>query len=221
MIHGLVGSLDYFKPTERTTQARVYTYDLLGYGKWKDVPPSRLTLDTQVDHVTRSIVELTDHPVWLLGHSMGGAIVMLLADRHPGLVRGVINVEGNFTLKDAFWSSKIIAQPLTQWEHKYHTMRSDIPRLAGRLRYCSYGRTRGMGSSDPCLATRRHRLCHVPNPGRADTKAGLPTSRPECIRAWRAGTLDRRRAFRRRLGRSELRTATQPVRIQKYLESVI
>lgn len=126
LVHGLVGSLNYFKPTERITRACVHTCDLLGYGKWKDVPPNRLTLDAQVGHVTRSIVELTDQPAWLLGHSMGGAITMLLADRHPELARGVINVEGNFTLKDAFWSSKIIAQSLTLWEHKYHSMQSDI-----------------------------------------------------------------------------------------------
>src|SRR5262249_34398436 len=46
-------------------------------------------------------------PVHLLGHSMGGAIVSLFAAQYPALVTTIANVEGNFTLKDAFWSGKL------------------------------------------------------------------------------------------------------------------
>jgi pimeloyl-ACP methyl ester carboxylesterase len=46
-------------------------------------------------------------PAHIIGHSIGGAIAMLLASRHPECVASVINVEGNFTLKDAFWSARV------------------------------------------------------------------------------------------------------------------
>ena len=52
---------------------------------------------------------------------------MLLADQHPNLVRGMINVEGNFTLKDAFWSRKIAAKRPQEWSHEYQALQSDIP----------------------------------------------------------------------------------------------
>ncbi|MCK4341478.1 MAG: alpha/beta hydrolase [Phycisphaerae bacterium] len=127
MIHGLVGSLEYFRPEQRITCASVHAWDLLGYGSLQDVPSSRLTLSLQVKHVAGRIAELGDRPVWLLGHSMGGAVAMLLADRYPELVSGIINVEGNFTLKDAFWSSKIIVQTPEEWEGRYRAMLTDIP----------------------------------------------------------------------------------------------
>ncbi len=125
MIHGLVGSLSYFQPQRLCARAEVQAWELLGYGARRDVEPDRLTLRSQTEHVAHRITRLLRPPVWVLGHSMGGAIAMLLADRHPELVRGVINVEGNFTLKDAFWSSRIIAQRPEDWDQKYRAMQRD------------------------------------------------------------------------------------------------
>jgi len=49
-----------------------------------------------------------------------------LADREPGLVRGIINVEGNFTRKDAFWSSHIMGMSEAAWCGEFAEMRTDI-----------------------------------------------------------------------------------------------
>ena len=133
MIHGLVGSLDYFDPASRLAGATVETCDLLGYGTFGNVLPGQLTLETQVEHVAERIRALGRTGVWVLGHSMGGAIALLLADRHAGLVEGLINVEGNFTLKDAFWSSVIVAKPPEEWRDEYMNMQRDI---AGWLERC-------------------------------------------------------------------------------------
>lgn len=127
MIHGLIGSLDYFDPAGRIARADVRTCDLLGYGSQRETPEARLSLGAQVDHVSGFIASLPETPVWLLGHSMGGAIAMLVARRHSDLVSGVINVEGNFTLEDAFWSRKIITQSVEEWEREYSAMQADIP----------------------------------------------------------------------------------------------
>ena len=133
LIHGLVGPLDYFRPEKRITRATVRTCDLLGYGERRNVDLRRVTLQSQADHVSGVIVALAGAPVWLLGHSMGGAVAMLTADGHPELVGGIINVEGNFTLKDAFWSSRIVAKDPDQWADEYRAMQEDVP---GWLRRC-------------------------------------------------------------------------------------
>jgi pimeloyl-ACP methyl ester carboxylesterase len=126
MIHGLIGSLRYFHPATYIKTARVETCDLLGYGSKQGVPPERLTLRSQAEHVAAQIRRMDRGAVWLLGHSMGGAVVFLLADGYPELVEGVISVEGNFTLKDAFWSSKIIEQAPDAWEREFASLRGDV-----------------------------------------------------------------------------------------------
>jgi pimeloyl-ACP methyl ester carboxylesterase len=134
MIHGLVGTLDYFDPRRRIESAEVHTIDLLGFGSQRERRSGGgadarggLTLQSQVEHVASWMVSRSSGPVWLLGHSMGGAVAMLAADQHPELVSGIINVEGNFTLKDAFWSSAIIAKSPKEWSKEYREMLRDVP----------------------------------------------------------------------------------------------
>jgi pimeloyl-ACP methyl ester carboxylesterase len=126
MVHGMMGSLDYFDPAGRITNAEVRTPDLLGYGSLRHVEQDRLTLDAQAEHVASQMASAPSTPVWLLGHSMGGAVAMLAADRRPELVRAIINVEGNFTLKDAFWSRDIVTKSLRDWSNEYRTYQQDV-----------------------------------------------------------------------------------------------
>lgn len=125
MIHGLVGSLRYFDPQARLTGVSVVTVDLLGFGRHADVPPDRLTLAAQAEHVASRIDELADERMWLLGHSMGGAVAVLAAERRRERVCGIINVEGNLTEKDCFWSRKIAAKTPAAWAEDYRVMQSD------------------------------------------------------------------------------------------------
>ncbi len=125
MIHGLIGSLDYFDPGERIGGTRVAMPDLLGYGSLAGVPIHGLTLARQAEHVVGQVRALPDETVWLLGHSMGGAVAMRVADRIPDRIAGVINVEGNFSLKDAFWSARIAEQSLGDWTRDYRRMQCD------------------------------------------------------------------------------------------------
>ncbi len=122
MIHGIVGSLHYFDPQSRMPGVNVINEDLLGYGRYIDFGAERLTLAAQADHVARCIDELPTQGIWLLGHSMGGAVAVLAADLRPDRVCGIINVEGNLTEKDTFWSKKIAAKTPEQWELEYREM---------------------------------------------------------------------------------------------------
>ncbi|HNQ23162.1 MAG TPA: alpha/beta hydrolase [Phycisphaerae bacterium] len=134
LVHGLVGSLRYFDPQPRLPGVVVEAPDLLGYGANRDVAQAELTLAAQAEHVAECLRNLGAAPAWLLGHSMGGAIAMLLADRHPELIAGIINVEGNFTLQDAFWSGRIARMTAGAWAERYRAMQADVP---GWLRDCN------------------------------------------------------------------------------------
>ncbi|WGS51797.1 alpha/beta hydrolase [Paraburkholderia sp. D15] len=102
-IHGFIGT---FEPVR--FESGYASPDLLGYGEHRSVPFERIALPAQVEHLRAFI----DHrfgagPVDVVGHSVGGAIAMLFAHAYPEYVRRIVNVEGNFTLDDAFWSASV------------------------------------------------------------------------------------------------------------------
>jgi pimeloyl-ACP methyl ester carboxylesterase/CRP-like cAMP-binding protein len=68
---------------------RAMAIDLPGYG---DSPrlAKRTTISGYVDLLADLIVDLTDEPVVLVGHSMGGMISLTLALRHPALVERMV-----------------------------------------------------------------------------------------------------------------------------------
>ncbi|MCP4590059.1 MAG: alpha/beta fold hydrolase [bacterium] len=154
MIHGLVGSLGYFDPQARMLGVRVVTEDLLGYGRHANVPSERLSIAAQAQHVARIIDGLPAARLWLLGHSMGGAVAVLAAELRPQRVCGFINVEGNLTDKDTFWSRKIAAQSPDQWADEYRKMQSDP---AGWLERC------GVTPDAKRTAWAKHILDHQPS----------------------------------------------------------
>jgi lipase len=89
--------------------------DMLGYGTQASVPAENISLEAQADHLATQIVRSCGNTkAHIVGHSVGGAVLMLLARRHPEIVASLINVEGNFTLEDAFWTGKIAAMHLSE-----------------------------------------------------------------------------------------------------------
>ena len=55
-------------------------------------------------------------PVVVAGHSMGGVVALLVAERHPTLVRAVIDIDGNTTSDDCTFSGQAAAQDLAAFE---------------------------------------------------------------------------------------------------------
>lgn len=125
MIHGLMGSLNFYAPHERIRTVAVHTPDLIGYGQLRDVREPEITLASQTAHVVRYLNEQVDEPCVLLGHSVGGAIAMLAAEASPERVQGVINVEGNFTLADAFWCREIACLSDEDWRTEHTRLVAD------------------------------------------------------------------------------------------------
>ncbi|KQV52023.1 alpha/beta fold hydrolase [Massilia sp. Root335] len=121
LVHGLLGSLSYFEPQRYLPGVDVVAPDLAGYGRRRS-DDTGLALPDQAATLARFLRDDAGGPAWVLGHSVGGAIAMLLADMVPDRVLGLISVEGNFTLKDAFWTGRIAALADADWAAEYGAM---------------------------------------------------------------------------------------------------
>ncbi|WP_431208022.1 alpha/beta fold hydrolase [Burkholderia cepacia] len=122
-IHGFIGTLDV-----RGWNGPHLAPDLLGYGAYRAVPFDAISLAAQVEHVRQTVdAHFGAQPVDVVGHSVGGAIAMLFAHAHPACVRRIVNVEGNFTLDDAFWSASVGRMTPGEADAMLDGLRADAP----------------------------------------------------------------------------------------------
>lgn len=110
LVHGLFGAFGDQRTWSRLTPQRIVVPDLLGYGKLASTRES-IGIAAQVEHL-RTLVG--HERVHMVGHSVGGVIASLYAHRYPNDVLGLVNVEGNFTLADAFWSAELARKPAAE-----------------------------------------------------------------------------------------------------------
>jgi pimeloyl-ACP methyl ester carboxylesterase len=142
LVHGLMGSLDDPSIRARLSSRPVIAPSLLGYGELSATPPARLSIAAQVAHLHRVVTEhASAGPVHVLGHSMGGVIAPLFAAAHPELVATIIDVEGNFTLKDAFWSGRLARMTEAEVEEMLARQRADPAAWLARLGIAADERT--------------------------------------------------------------------------------
>ena len=122
MVHGLLGPLHMLNVDRHFRGREVLCPDLLGYSA-RPLPPS-LSLDAQAEEVARLIRGL-GRRCHLLGHSVGGAVVMWAAHKAPECVQSLITVEGNFTLDDAFMCRRIAPLPAKEWARQWQLTQQD------------------------------------------------------------------------------------------------
>jgi len=126
-VHGLIGSFADPRTLALLGRGTVIAPDLHGYGSRANDSTEGLTIGHQVDFLHESIccdVGL-EQPVHLVGHSVGGVIAASYAYQYPELVSSFVNVEGNFTLNDAFWSRQIALESAESVEQLIAGFRSD------------------------------------------------------------------------------------------------
>lgn len=107
-IHGLIGPFADERALSLLQPAVALTPDLLGYGGEAGRDPADITIESQLEHL-HALADraVPQGPVQLVAHSVGGVIAASFAHRFPDRVASFVNVEGNFTLADAFWSAKL------------------------------------------------------------------------------------------------------------------
>jgi pimeloyl-ACP methyl ester carboxylesterase len=104
-IHGLGESSVSFEPVvarmmEKTPGLSHVLVDLPGYGRspW---PEAATSLPTLADHLASWVSH--SEPAFLIGHSMGGVLAQLVAERTP--VKGIVNIDGNISRGDCTFSA--------------------------------------------------------------------------------------------------------------------
>lgn len=124
-IHGLYQGMGHLADIPFPSPRKRILLDLPGYGGHVDAAlPSDLA--GYADHVASELDRLGASPAIVVGHSVGGAVAMLLAANHRDRVASVVNVEGNFRPADAFWSSKIAAMTSEEADAMLEGYKSDV-----------------------------------------------------------------------------------------------
>lgn len=123
-VHGLIGHMRAPEIAAAFGE-RALTPDLLGYGE-NEADAREITLPGQVEYLRRLLMERGIGRAHIAGHSIGGAIAVLFARTYPDNTESVISIEGNFTLKDAFWSKSLAEMPIDGVERSLQNDRSDL-----------------------------------------------------------------------------------------------
>ena len=126
IIHGIFQMLGDLPAVSFFAPRPVLIPDMLGYGAWAGVPAETISLQAQADDLAAQIGRAGHTRAHIVGHSVGGAVAMLLARRHPEIAASVINVEGNFTIEDAFWTGKLAAMTLAEVETLLQSYQNDV-----------------------------------------------------------------------------------------------
>lgn len=125
MLHGLLDPMHYMDFQVYLPGITIHIPHLPGYGS--NPLPDPLTLEGQAQYLCRYLQDNHISHCHLLGHSVGGAVAALVTARIPQKIASFINVEGNFTLDDAFMCRRIAAMDDAQWAQEYSQLPDDIP----------------------------------------------------------------------------------------------
>lgn len=116
LIHGWSSSWYALSPLLEllSLRFRCLSVDLPGYGK---SPPlhNRTTIPSYADLLAELIAEVSDGPVVLVGHSMGGMTSITLALRHPALVERMVLIGPTVTGRLSTYINLVVS-PITLLE---------------------------------------------------------------------------------------------------------
>lgn len=99
--------------------------DLPGYGTNRHYPPDDISVGVAADFISAHMHALGYDRAHLVGHSIGGAVAVVVASRYPKAVASIVSVEGNFTLKDAFWSQQLARMDRSEVDALLASYRAD------------------------------------------------------------------------------------------------
>ena len=126
LVHGLFGSLSDRTIVGAFDGSRVLAPDLLGYGTRDREDVTGLRLEDQADLLASVLDDEDVERADVAGHSVGGAVAVLLATRHPDRVRALVSVEGNMTPPDAFWSAELSGRSIDEIELMLADYRANV-----------------------------------------------------------------------------------------------
>jgi pimeloyl-ACP methyl ester carboxylesterase len=94
----------------------ILTFDLLGFGNTSRPEAISYSLEDHAEISRLIIEELGLDSITLVGHSMGGAIGLILIEKMPSKIKAFINLEGNLIGDDCFLTRQIVKYSLMEFE---------------------------------------------------------------------------------------------------------
>lgn len=127
LIHGLGCSLRYWAcvfDAREFANYRILALDLPGFGM-SDKPDSYdYKLSSQADLALAFVDALQVQQFLLVGHSMGGAIAILLALKYPDRVKHLVVIEPNLRAHDAQLSREMVKYRESEFIQRYQEFQS-------------------------------------------------------------------------------------------------
>ena len=117
-LHGLGCSKLDFREAFHRPELAAYTllaFDFPGCGHSPYPEHAALGMDDLVEITQLVLSALQIKEIVLIGHSMGGLVGLLFAERYHAMVRGLINVEGNLASEDCFFSRTVAESNFQQF----------------------------------------------------------------------------------------------------------
>jgi pimeloyl-ACP methyl ester carboxylesterase len=117
-LHGLGCSKSDFREAFHRPELEAYTllaFDFPGCGHSPYPENAALGIDdlVEITHLVLAALRITK--AVLIGHSMGGLVGLLFAERYRAVVSGFINVEGNLAPEDCFFSRAVAQSDYQQF----------------------------------------------------------------------------------------------------------
>lgn len=158
--------------TQREIRARTRTlsYDRSGYGA-SDRDPDNRTLERIVDDLTALLDSLGEtSPVVFVGHSWGGPVIRLFADRHPHRVAGLVFVDATIAEIMPERNAKLLG-----WSF---AVMSVVARMGGRHLIMKLTMTNGpspqISKADLDIMTRDYACAQAMRAGRREAAQIIP-----------------------------------------------
>jgi lipase len=133
-IHGLFAILAQPQEPDTSSVAQflapnlISIPDLPGYGTNRHYPLEGISVDAAADFIYTHMHALGYERAHIVGHSIGGVVAVVVASRYPEAVASLVSVEGNFTLKDAFWTQRLAQMNESEADALFESYRAD-PRV--------------------------------------------------------------------------------------------
>lgn len=135
-LHGLAGHAGEWSETAGwlTATHRVLALDGRGHGR-SERAPADVSLDARVADVAFAIEQLGLGPVVLVGQSLGGHLAIVVAARHPKLVRGLVVADacpaGHGGAEAAARNAAQVRASLARWPVPFPTREAAVAHFGG------------------------------------------------------------------------------------------
>ena len=118
-IHGFGSAKEHFChafTVPELAEFNVVALDLVGFGESRGPETFEYSMKDQAGVMLKVLGDLEIRSFHLCAHSMGGLVAMSMAGLEPNRVLSLIDMEGNLTLEDCFFSGKIARLTLGDFE---------------------------------------------------------------------------------------------------------